>query len=286
MKRFNQNMIASVFFAATFALTGCSVFGGQSGKPLEPSKDMPKDVVVKGDASSLSKDIAGEWVITAVGSNAIVRDEGMPYVTFEPSTGRFYGNNGCNAINGSYTVKGNDLTFGTVISTMRYCADVKFDTEINAVFADGVKVKALLKKIGSESYLYINDAAGNSLLTMVRHSMQFLNGQWQVVSINQKPVDDEECNVFFDINSMKIHGNTGCNFFNGSILIDPAVNGSISFSGMGVTRMACPKGNQERTMLVALEETVSAVPDGSDGALLIDGVGKPVLRLKRVQITR
>lgn len=234
--------------------------------------------------SATANDIAGEWVITSVGSTVISRDEDMPYINFVPAENRFYGSNGCNVLNGDFKISGNSLTFGNVLSTMKYCAGVDFDAAINQVIREGRTVRASIKRIGNESYLYINDSNGKSLLTLVRHNMQFLNGYWYVIKINGKDVNDEEANIFFDIAALKIHGNTGCNFFNGNILIDPAGANSINFSGMGVTRMACPKGDQERTMLVALEETTKAIAGPDDTAILTDDNGHQLLTLKRGQI--
>lgn len=50
---------------------------------------------------------------------------------------------------------------------------------------------------------------------------------------------------------------------------------------MGVTRMSCPNSDRERKMLVALEQTATAIRGGSDKALLIDRKGKTLLTLKR-----
>lgn len=246
----------------------------------QQSKQAGKEQAVHGNLAEM---LAGEWAITAVGSRVIQVDEDIPYMNFVPAEGRFYGSNGCNVLNGNYIVKGDCITFGAVLSTMKFCPGVDFDSAISGVVKDGATVHAKVKKIGNETYLYINDSNGKALMTLIRHNMQFLDGNWQVVKIKNKDIDDEEANVFFDIVSKKIHGNTGCNFFNGNIFIDPAVPNAISFSGMGVTRMACPKGDQERTMLVALEETTTAVAGrNTDTAILKDAGGKVVMVLKRI----
>lgn len=233
----------------------------------------------------LAGQLAGEWAITAVSSTIISVDEDVPYMNFVPAENSFYGSNGCNVLNGSYTLNGDKLTFGPTLSTMKYCEGLNFDNAINNVVKEGATVHINIKKIGNQTYLYINDNAGKSLMTLVRHNMQFLNGNWQVTSINNKEIDDEEANIFFDIASLKLHGNTGCNYFNGNILIDPAVPNSISFSGMGVTRMACPNGDQERMMLVALEETATATAGrNTDTAILKDANGKTLMTLKRIPL--
>lgn len=263
--------------------SSCSLFGTQTKSSEPPARTLSATQKVE-KSESLAKVLGGEWVITSVGTKVISQDEDMPYINFVPEEGKFYGSNGCNVLNGQFKLEGNTLTFSHVLSTMRYCAHIDYDAQINDVFKDNNKVNAAVKKIGNETYLYINDSTGKSILTLSRHNMQFLNGYWLVTEINGQPVDDEEANIFFDINELKIHGNTGCNYFNGNILIDPTGANSISFSGMGVTRMACPKGEQERTMLVALEETTTVVQGNNDTALLLDGSGKRVLTLKRTAL--
>lgn len=243
----------------------------------EPGASAQQSVTV----ADIASDLAGEWVIVKVGDRSIVRDENMPYINFVPAENRFYGSNGCNVLNGNYSVKGHEISFSGVLTTMQYCPDVDFDGAINGIVQDGKTVSALIKKIGNETYLYFNDHAGKALMTLVRHNMQFLDGKWMIVSVNGKTIDDEEANVFFDINSLKIHGNTGCNYFNGSILIDPAVANSISFSGMGVTRMMCPNIDQERMILVALEETATAVAGSGDTAILLNSEKKPLITLRK-----
>jgi heat shock protein HslJ len=55
---------------------------------------------------------------------------------------------------------------------------------------------------------------------------------------------------------------------------------------MGVTRMACPKTQQETAILVALEQTNTAIAGNNDQASLRDVSGKEVLRLKRLPLTK
>lgn len=237
--------------------------------------------------STLGKDIEGEWVIVAAGAKVISRDEDMPYLTFAGGEHRFYGSNGCNVINGAYSVEGDRITFSEVLSTMMYCPDTDFDAAISAVLADGKTVGANVKRIGNESYLYMTNETGKALLTLCRHNMSFLNGNWVVTQINGNAVSDDECNIFFDISELKVHGNTGCNFFNGTIMMDPEGANSINFSGMGVTHKMCPNADRERMMLVALEEATTAVAgENNDTAILLDDSGRQVLTLRRAPMTR
>lgn len=278
----NSNILAGAAVMAAVALTGCSVFGKQAVMPAQPERPITEAQKTPAVTENLAQTIAGEWIITEVADQKIIRDDNMPYLNFVPTEGRFYGSNGCNVLNGSYKIENNTLSFGGVLATMRACQDAQLEADINAVVRDDVTIQVMAKKIGNETYLYFNDRTGKALMTLVRHSMQFLNGNWQITAINGRDINDDEANIFFDIAELKVHGNTGCNYFNGQILIDPGMPNSISLSGMAVTRMACPKSDQERTMLVALEETASCVLDGPNRALMIDAAGNPLLRLERL----
>lgn len=275
------------FSLTLLAIVSCNTSGRSATTAAQPERPIATSAPKPASNGNISSALAGQWTITQVGSTAINREEDIPYVIFNPAENRFYGSNGCNIINGGYKVDDSGyITFDKVISTMKYCADVTFDTEINEVLADGRKVKASFKTIGNESYLYLSTAGNHPLMTLRRADMDFLNGQWQVTEINGTPIDDEEANVFFDVSEGKVHGNTGCNYFNGTITFDPNEANSVNFSEMGVTRMACNKGEQERNMLVALERATTAIPGGHDTVLLTDGTDNRLLTLKRIPIEK
>lgn len=277
----------SLAAVAMLGLSSCSLINKnvdgntaqQQYVPVEPKASTTSN-------STLAKNMDGEWTIIQVGKVKVAVEEDIPYLTFSADEHRFYSSNGCNILNGSYTVDANNVKFSNVMATMKYCQGIPFEQGISDVLKDGVTVKAMIKKIGNESYMYFNDNNGKALMTLVRHNLQFLNGQWLVTAINGKHINDEEANVFIDMSSLKIHGNTGCNYFNGDILVNPNEANSISFSGMGVTRMACPKTDQERTMLVALEEAASVVRVNANTVAFANGAGKQVLTLTRTDKTR
>lgn len=233
---------------------------------------------------SIGTAIDGQWNVAEVGSRKIELEEDVPYITFDAAAGRIYAFNGCNYLNGSYTLsEANELSFGHMMSTLKYCAGITFDSEINAVISDKTTLSAEIKRIGQDSYLYLRSDRGKKVMTLRRHNMEFLNGHWLVTSIDGKSIDDEEANIFLDIHELKIHGNTGCNFFNGEIYIDPNRSNAIDFSKMNVTRMACPKTAQETAMLVALESTSSAIAGRHESTvLLLDKKGRELMTLRRI----
>lgn len=235
----------------------------------------------KNTAPTLEVLTEGRWTLASVGDKQINLEDEQPYVAFDKD-GRLYASDGCNILNGSYRVdaKGK-MTFGQMISTMKYCPEVDFAPAITAIFGDGRTVAVDCRRIGQDTYLYIKDG-GRTLATFRRHNMEFLNGAWTITSAEGKAIDDEEANLFIDIAELKVHGNTGCNYFNGAIYIDPSRSNAIDFSNMGLTRMACPKSDQERAIMVALETAASAIAGkNADTVLLLDAKGKELMTLRR-----
>lgn len=226
----------------------------------------------------------GRWEVASVGDVTIDVEEDVPYVEFARD-GRFYASDGCNIINGDYVLRADGtLAFNHCLSTMKYCPEVEYSALIAAMFNDESTPGTDCKKIGQETYLYLKNAKGNTMLTLRRHNMEFLNGNWRITAAEGQKIDDEEANIFIDIAELKVHGNTGCNYFNGQIYIDPQRPNAIDFSNMGVTRMACPKGDQERHILVGLEETATAIAGKRENTVLfLDKNGKEMLTLKRIE---
>ncbi len=298
----------SAALAATLLLSSCSIFrpteksqSNSTASSVEikaPKKNKKKNNTTvnakntpdspKGERPSDSELSGGQWAITTAGDTKIDVEENAPYINFQPSTGRFFASDGCNIINGDYVLRSDGvMTFANTLSTMKYCPDVPFADAIAACLNDEAKLTAELDRLGQDSYIYLKNDKGKTVLTLRRHNMEFLNGNWLVTSIGGKAINDEECNIFIDIAELKTHGNTGCNYFNGDIYIDPSQTNAIDFSNMGVTRMACPKSDQETAMLVALEEAVTAIAGkNEDTVMLLDRKGKQLMTLKRIPLPK
>lgn len=247
-----------------------------STKTAEPKKT---------ELSGVARIIGGSWTIIQVGNTIIDRDEDMPYIVFETSKGVFYANNGCNTLNGSYTMEGDKITFHNVLSTLRFCADVNFDHEINTIIADETPSTLKVSEIGSETI--VEFVANNKVLMRLRRgNLEFLNGQWEITSVAGLATLKAPATVFFDLNDMKLHGNTGCNFINGEIYLDHRMANAVDFSNIITTLRMCEYPEQQTSILVALEETSSAISDGTDKVLLLDPEGKILLELKKQPINQ
>lgn len=244
-------------------------------------------VAVITQQTPLARNLGGEWTIVQVGTTTIDRDEDMPYIIFEPSSASFYANNGCNTLNGAYSVDTKDMvTFHNILSTLRLCPDVTFGNEINAVITENVPVQLRMSEVGSESFVEFLGASGKSLMRIRRGNLQFINGNWDVQSIYGLDKLETPAYIFFDLSELRLNGNTGCNIVNGSIYLDHRRSNAIDFSNMSTTRMACPYDKQQTAMLVALEETASAISDGADKVMLLSSEGKVLMTLRRAPVER
>lgn len=271
MKILNVSTLAFASVAALVLGSACS-----STKVVNKPVDTPAAVV------DYSASVPGEWTIYKVGGKVVTGDE-RPYLTFDSQNLRFYGSNGCNTINGDYRLGGTSLTFGNVISTMRACADAPFEYAINQAL-DKVNGYAVTNK-GHESYMSLFGSDGRTLMELRKHNMDFLNGSWDVIVLDGKSVemdDDEAMRLVIDIPELKLHGNTGCNILNGSLLIDPDKPNAIQFHSVATTRMACRDSNRETAFLLALEAVEAARMTGDDTVALLDNGGKTLITMRRI----
>lgn len=272
------------------ATASCSVLGNLTKKPdsataVSAKTDKKKAPSKHNPAVDMKSVVEGEWQIVKVGSKTIPAADEMPYVHFSNESNGFYASNGCNILNGSFIVTGDQIAISGVLSTMRACEDAPFADAISAVLSDG-KTYTLTESVSDGvSYLTLNNDQGHAVLKLRKSDMSFLNGLWQIVKIGARSYDNPEMNVFFDIPAGKVHGNTGCNYFNGDIYQDVATARSISFGNMGTTRMACPDNAAETAMLVALEQVTNARQGQDHTALLLDSQGNILLTLKYIKST-
>ena len=116
----------------------------------------------------------------------------------------------------------------------------------------------------------------------MHQTFDFLNGAWQVSAIEEDPINDPEMRIVIDVEEMKIHGNTGCNLFNGKIDIDMETANTIAFHDIVTTRMACENPENQTRLIVALEDAAHAKPVDENTVVLLNLLNQPVLTLKRL----
>ncbi|MDE6768745.1 MAG: META domain-containing protein, partial [Muribaculaceae bacterium] len=262
---------------------------GDTGKDVKKEAVLPTDrekIVQPVSSVYTSEDLAngiikGDWAIEKVNGKTAV-GETAPFLKFEPSEKRVYGNNGCNVINASYQYNPADspLTFSNLVSTMMACGMTGItDIEINAAL-DAARYYTW--SLNGDDYLItLLDADRQPVIEMMHQNFQFLNGTWLVKEIDGEAVNVPDMKLVIDVDEGKIHGNTGCNILNGSLETDMDAANSISFQQLGVTRKACPDMNYETRLLVALEDASKAKPLQEGRVELLNSLGKVVLVMER-----
>lgn len=225
----------------------------------------------------------GEWTIYSVRGN-LVKGEERPYITLDLAAKRFYGNNGCNYINGDLTLSSPDkVSFTNVISTMKMCQDDEYQYLINLALNDVVSYSVRYEK--PLTFLDLKDKTGATVMVLRRHNMDFLNGGWKVTELNGTPlVQDDDATMTFNTSDLKIHGTTGCNIFNGNLFIDPDKLNSLQIIGLATTRMACAPDSRETEFLLALESVETARLISPDTIGLFDVDGKQLFTMTKMDL--
>ncbi len=277
MKKLNLLITA---IAAMSITTSCSIFKSHKTPVVETPVETEKTDMNK--ATVNANDIAGEWNVFSVGSKKVTGEK-RPYINFNLEDHRIYGSNGCNIINGDFTAKDDSsIHIENMISTMMACPDAPFEADINLAL-DNARYFNISKQ-GHEYYLVLLDNTRKSIMTLRRHNMDFLNGSWKVEEINGHDNNNEDVQMVIDIFEQRVHGNTGCNILNGSLLIDPDKSNSIQFSNLATTRMMCPDMKTETAFLVALESVEFAKKGKNNTVVMTDKNNKPMLLLKRIDV--
>lgn len=279
------------FIAATslVLLVGVSCKTQKDGFIVQPKPNLIHNVA--DNINSVNKILAGEWTVLGVNGES-VKGEDRPYITFEPQKSnpflsKFYGYNGCNAMNGevALTPEGSMKRASDYVTSLKYCPEAAYEIGFSMVMNNISSYK--IEKIGDEYLLYLTAENTKQTMTLRKSNIGFINGAWSVTRIGDVVYDDETgMEVVIDVPEKKIHGNTGCNILNGQIMIDPDVQHSIRFSNIATTRMACDNPEREQSLLSALNQVVTAERQGDNGAVLRDASGKLVLELTRLNLDR
>lgn len=235
-----------------------------------------------GDSAKVMNSLGGEWLFMTVAGKTVEADDERPMLVVEESTGRFYATNGCNVFNGDVILPApGKLRFDNVLASLNLCDEQPWTSAITALW-DKVAAMAM-KQTQTASLLELKNADGLTIATLKRHSLDAVNGLWEVISINGKKIESERPSIVIDIPERSIHGKTGCNIFNGTIFLDPTKKNSLQFQDMNVTKMSCPNEDVERALLVGLEN-VEQVTLNADGTVsLTDNAGKRQMVLKQLE---
>lgn len=215
------------------------------------------------NAASVSA-LNGEWDIIEINGAAVVPAPGQtfPYVGFDATSGKVYGNSGCNRLMGTFdtAAKPGKLELGPMGSTRMMCPDMANEKNVLAGLAQVKK----FKKLGDNQIALCGKSLKRPVLVLQKRAPQMsvagLEGRWKIVKAGGEPIPDGMENVpFLEFNTRegRLHGNAGCNVINGGYETDESNAAALSFSNVISTMMACPDMKVEQAVLQALNSVKS-----------------------------
>lgn len=279
-----------LFICGCIILSSCSMFKDnkkidtpQKGTTVTEGGSPVSTQTVSSQAAN-EKQISGEWYMVSVYNKKIV-SENLPFLNFNITDGRVYGNNGCNVINGGFKITANkEISFTQMVSTMMACPHFKYEAQIMKALSEAVGYSFSTQS--GVIFLNLMDRLGATVLQLKRHNIDFLNGAWTVKEIHGKSIDNPAVKLVIDVPELRLHGNSGCNIINGSVGVDPKKENAVQFLQIVSTRKMCPDMKVETSLLVALEEVESAKKKNSNEVILYDNKHNPVVVLKRLNLKK
>ena len=229
-----------------------------------------------------AKQLYGEWdIITIRKKKVYTIDRAYLYLDFAGGY-KVYGHNGCNTINSTFQLSGDNLVFGEFITTSRQCHNVTAEKTIMHALAD-VRKYSLTAQYNAQ-YLNLMNSKGTVVMVLKRHNLDAMNGAWLVKEINSENVNELNMRVVVDAVMQTIHGDTGCNIINGIITLDPTKDMAIQFEDLHSTEHNCEKIDYETALLLALEKTESCKRINQYEMALLDKKGNIVIVLQRIDL--
>jgi len=243
--------------------------------------DQPmRDVAVTDPA----KQLYGEWDIVSLRKRSVMTlERAYLYLDFAGGN-KVYGNNGCNTINGTFELSGNNLKFGEFISSQESCNNVTNEKSIMHALAD-VRRYTLQSQYNAQ-YLNLMNSKGAVVMVLKRHNLDAMNGAWLVKELNSENVSEKNMRVVIDAVMQTIHGDTGCNIINGIITLDPTKDMAIQFEDLHSSEYMCEDIDDETALLLALECTESCKRINQNEMALLDNKGTIIVVLQRINLRR
>ena len=120
---------------------------------------------------SASASVVGDWRLVSYGSPADLKPAAPDVDTsiVFGGDGKVNGNVGCNGFGGDYTVEGNTITFGQIVSTLMFCEGPVGDQETTTL---NVLVGSTTFVLDGDT-LTITSADGSSVIVLARKSTTY-----------------------------------------------------------------------------------------------------------------
>lgn len=243
--------------------------------PPEPESETSTEV--RKVPSIPREEFGGTWIVKTAGRHEVIGDEPVE-LTFDLTNDRIYGNDGCNVINGSFTLGDeNALQFGSLISTTKACRPEVTD---QAVLRAIDRTRSYKRTDDRDLSIKLCDRRGRTVMTLVKRMAYLLNGPWKVTAINNTLITGKQPTIVIDIPEAKISGFTGCNRLFGHIALDDTPYG-ITFGQIASTRKACPDTETEPALLSALDRVTGFYPIDNNHIVLYQFPEMPLVTLEK-----
>lgn len=229
-----------------------------------------------------AKQLYGEWDIVMMRKKKVYTlERAYLYLDFAGGN-KVYGNNGCNTINGTFQLSGDNIKFNDFISTTHSCNNITSEKTIMNTLSDVRHFK--LETQYNAQYLSLMNSKSTVLMVLKRHNLDAMNGPWLVKEIDSENVSDLNMRLVIDAQMQTIHGDTGCNIINGIITLDPEKDMAIQFEDLRSTDHDCETIDRETALLLALENTVSCKRINPYEMALLDNKGAIVIVLQHIDL--
>ena len=230
-----------------------------------------------------AQQLYGEWDIIELRNNKKVYTIERAYLYLDFAGGnKVYGKNGCNTINGTFQLSGENLKFSDFISTENSCHNVTSEKTIMHALADVRRFN--VQSQYNAQYMNLMNSKGNIVMVLKRHNLDAMNGAWLVKEIDSENVSELNMRLVIDAVMQTIHGDTGCNIINGIISLDPTKDMAIQFEDLHSDDHDCETIDYETALLLALENTVSCKRINQQEMALLDNKGTIVIMLQRITL--
>ncbi len=246
---------------------------------IEAAAAKPKPDTVR--ITNAARQLYGEWTIESVRGKAAVTAE-RPYIYLDFGGNNVYGNNGCNAINGTFALNGSKLKFANMIQTQKSCHSVTSERTVMRALAEADHY--MVTRLFSIDYMTLMNQRGQVVMRLKRQNLDLLNGPWIVKELNGVNVVDKNVKMVIDIQMLTVNATSGCNIINGIVTIDPSKDLAVQFEDLKSSHNVCPNLETETKMLLALEETESCKRINDNEMALLNRKGEIVTVLRRIDL--
>lgn len=215
------------------------------------------------------------WTLVSINGEPVV--SGTAITLGLDGKGGVAGSAGCNSYSGSYTIDGETLTFGPLVTTRMACPEAIMQQET-----------AYLSALeGGAAYTIANGrltlVAANGTELVFAPALSLTSGEWTLTSLGgEAALDGAPATLTFGADGTAF-GSAGCNTFNLPYTVDGE---SLTFGSSVLTLMACEESimTQESALMSALAAATAYRIEGNqfvivygEGQELVFEAAKPVV---------